>query len=98
MVERRAWRDSFTSESFENSPNDEALHARLHVRCAPYWRTLYFGLEGEDLGVAGVHRGADPVHALVAEGLDPGETLNHSQLAVASAKQQRASLEPQQTP
>src|SRR5215217_3346595 len=29
MVALRAWRRSFASESFENNPNDEALHARL---------------------------------------------------------------------
>jgi hypothetical protein len=40
MVAQRAWRRSFASESFENSPNDEALHARLHLRRAPYWRKL----------------------------------------------------------
>jgi len=29
MVGARAWRRSFASESFENYPNNEALHARL---------------------------------------------------------------------
>src|SRR5688572_9447952 len=35
MVALRAWRDSFTSGSFSNSPNDRAIHVRLHSVAIP---------------------------------------------------------------
>ena len=40
MVGVRAWRGSFASESFENSPNDEALHVRFTLHSSTYWRKL----------------------------------------------------------